>query len=78
MVTSSRAASAARVCGAVLTRSRRRSVRRIASDAASFFTGQIVTGPTTVTYHVDALAAGTFFFHCDIHPTLMFGTFVVR
>jgi plastocyanin len=46
--------------------------------AKSFFMGQIVTGPTTVTYHVDALSAGTFFFHCDIHPTLMFGTFVVR
>jgi plastocyanin len=46
--------------------------------ATSFFTGQIVTGPTTVTYNVDALSAGTFFFHCDIHPTMMFGTFVVR
>jgi plastocyanin len=46
--------------------------------ARSFFTGQIVTGPVTVTYQVDALGAGTFFFHCDIHPTLMFGTFVVR
>jgi plastocyanin len=47
-------------------------------NATSFFTGEIVTGPATVTYRVDPLSAGAFFFHCDIHPTLMFGTFVVR
>jgi plastocyanin len=47
-------------------------------NATSFFTGQIVTGPTTITYRVDPLSAGVFFFHCDIHPTLMFGAFVVR
>jgi plastocyanin len=38
----------------------------------------IVTGPGTATYKVDALKAGTYFFHCDIHPTTMTGTFVVK
>ena len=40
--------------------------------------GQIVIGPTTVTYHVVALVAGTYYFHCDVHPTAMQGTFVVK
>jgi plastocyanin len=35
------------------------------------------TGPGTTTYQVDALEAGTYFFQCDVHPTAMFGTFVV-
>lgn len=36
----------------------------------------IITGPATVTYNVDPLDAGIYYFHCDIHPTSMFGTFV--
>ena len=46
--------------------------------ARSLFQGQIVIGPTTLTYHVGALAAGTYYFHCDVHPTAMQGTFVVK
>ncbi|HET7173328.1 MAG TPA: cytochrome c oxidase subunit II [Nocardioidaceae bacterium] len=42
------------------------------------FRGQIVTGPKTVTYHVPALPAGTYYFRCDVHPTAMHGTFVVK
>lgn len=42
------------------------------------FTGQIVTGPTTAAYHVPALPAGTYYFRCDVHPTAMHGTFVVK
>jgi len=42
------------------------------------------TGPTdtipggqTTTYTVGPLPAGTYYFHCDIHPTTMTGTFIV-
>jgi plastocyanin len=45
-------------------------------NAESLFTGDLVTGPETVTYQVSALPAGTYYFHCDVHPTQMFGTFV--
>jgi len=44
----------------------------------SLFTGALVTGPKTVTYQVPALPAGTYYFRCDVHPTQMFGTFVVK
>jgi plastocyanin len=43
----------------------------------TFFQGDIVPGPKTVTYSVPALKAGTFHFHCQIHPNLMNGTFIV-
>jgi len=46
--------------------------------AKSLFTGALVTGPKTVTYQVPALSAGTYYFRCDVHPTQMFGTFVVK
>jgi len=36
------------------------------------------TGPGSVTYEVPALKAGTFHFHCAVHPELMKGTFVVK
>jgi plastocyanin len=47
-------------------------------NAKSLFFGQLVTGPTTTTYQVPALLAGTYYFHCDVHPTTMTGTFVVK
>ena len=43
----------------------------------SMFTGDPVVGPGSITYHVPKLSAGTYYFRCDIHPTQMFGTFVV-
>jgi plastocyanin len=46
-------------------------------SAKSLFIGDLVTGPSTTTYQVPALAAGTYFFHCDVHPLQMRGTFVV-
>ncbi len=48
------------------------------SASQSLFTGELVTGPKTVTYKVDALQPGTYFFRCDVHPTTMFGTFIVK
>lgn len=47
------------------------------SATTVLFKGAVVAGPTTTTYHVPALKAGTYYFRCDIHPTQMFGTFVV-
>jgi plastocyanin len=34
------------------------------------FEGDLITGPATTTYEVDALAAGTYFFFCRIHPQM--------
>jgi plastocyanin len=45
----------------------------------SLFTGDLVTGPDkSVTYDVPALPAGTYHFHCIVHPDQMKGTFVVE
>ena len=46
------------------------------ANGASVFKGEIVTGPTTASYQVPALAAGTYTFLCDVHPT-MTGTLTV-
>jgi nitrite reductase (NO-forming) len=48
------------------------------SATTALFTGEMVTGPKKVTYDVPALDAGTYFFRCDVHPTTMTGTFIVR
>lgn len=48
------------------------------SAAKNLFKGQVVTGSKTVVYHVPALPAGTYYFRCDVHPTQMYGTFVVK
>jgi plastocyanin len=40
------------------------------------FKGDIVTGPATVEYHVPGIPPGTYYFHCDVHPT-MTGSVVV-
>ena len=45
----------------------------IFSDEAmtqSVFKGDIIIGPKTTTYNVSALPAGTYHFHCDVHPTM--------
>jgi plastocyanin len=36
-----------------------------------------LTGVASTDYHVDALDAGTYFFHCDVHPT-MTGQVIVK
>ena len=47
------------------------------SSGASKFKGDIVTGPIKTTYQVPALAAGTYTFMCDVHPS-MTGTLTVK
>jgi len=45
----------------------------------AFFTGDQITGPNkSTTYKVAALGAGTYHFHCIVHPDQMNGSFVVK
>jgi predicted lipoprotein with Yx(FWY)xxD motif/plastocyanin len=45
----------------------------------AIFAGQVVTGPTTITYTFTApTTPGTYFFRCDIHPSIMTGSFIVQ
>ncbi len=49
------------------------------SASTSIFIGQTITGPATTTYTFDApKTPGSYFFRCDVHPSLMTGTFVVQ
>lgn len=48
------------------------------SATEGLFVGEIFQGTDTRTYEVPALDAGTYFFRCDVHPTQMTGTFVVK
>ena len=41
-----------------------------------FFKGELIEGPNKITYSVQALPQGRFFFRCDPHPD-MNGTFIV-
>jgi plastocyanin len=47
------------------------------ANGGDVFKGDIVTGPTTVTYQVPALAAGSYQFRCIVHPS-MTGTLTVK
>ena len=47
------------------------------AKGSSMFKGQIITGPAKAAYQVPALAAGTYMFVCDVHPT-MTGTLTVK
>lgn len=54
------------------------SVYTDSTASKSIFIGSIVTGPATTTYTFTAPAApGTYFFRCDVHPTIMTGSFIV-
>lgn len=46
-------------------------------DAKVLFRGEQFRGAKKVTYRVDALAAGEYHFHCDVHPAAMFGVLLV-
>jgi plastocyanin len=41
------------------------------------FTGKLIVGPKTITYKVTALDAGTYYYHCSVHPTEMNGDLIV-
>jgi plastocyanin len=46
--------------------------------AKIIFQGQTINGVSTVSYQFTAPSApGTYFFRCDVHPTIMTGDFVV-
>ena len=48
------------------------------AQANILFKGQLVTGPATITYAFTAPPKpGTYFFHCEVHPTQMKGTVTV-
>jgi plastocyanin/mono/diheme cytochrome c family protein len=47
------------------------------ASGASLFKGDLVTGVSTVTYTVPALAAGTYPFNCTVHPN-MTGTLTIK
>ncbi len=48
------------------------------SAQTKLFVGDFITGVKTTTYTFDAPSTpGNYFFRCDVHPTLMFGTFTV-
>jgi plastocyanin len=52
-------------------------IYRDASAAEKVFVEEPFGGPRVVTYEVPALAAGTYFFRCDLHPDMQ-GTLTVR
>ena len=47
------------------------------SASTPIFSGITVEGGTSYTYQIQSLAAGTFYFFCNIHPTTMTGTLTV-
>jgi plastocyanin len=40
------------------------------------FTGDLVTGPSSIEYSLPALPAATYYFRCDVHPAMQ-GVYVV-
>jgi plastocyanin len=49
-----------------------------ATAKTKIFAGDFVTGPKIVTYTFTAPSQpGTYFFRCDVHPTVMTGSFIV-
>jgi LPXTG-motif cell wall-anchored protein len=47
------------------------------TSTETLFQGDILAGPKSTVYAVPNMKAGTYHFHCEIHPNLMNGTFVV-
>ena len=48
------------------------------SATKKIFIGEFITGTKTTTYEFDAPSTpGNYFFRCDLHPSIMYGTFEV-
>jgi plastocyanin/predicted small secreted protein len=48
------------------------------NSSVSIFSGAIITGGENITYTFAAPASpGTYYFRCDVHPTVMKGQFIV-
>ncbi len=43
---------------------------RDAGYTDSVFAGELITGPASKDYALPPLPAGTYYFHCDVHPTM--------
>jgi plastocyanin len=50
----------------------------IVDGSNKLFSGEVITGTKSTTYQVKGLPAGTYQFHCDVHPGQMTGTFIVK
>lgn len=48
------------------------------TSTSVLFRADIFPGPKTSSFQVPALKAGSYVFHCEVHPSVMLGTFVVR
>jgi plastocyanin len=49
------------------------------ANGKNVFRGTVFPGPgKSMTYQVAALPAGSYYFHCDVHPSQMFGTLTVK
>jgi plastocyanin len=46
-------------------------------SSETIFAGDIIPGPKNTLYAVNPIKPGTYHFHCEVHPNLMNGTFVV-
>jgi plastocyanin len=50
-----------------------------ASATTPIFKGEAINGPGTIVYKFTApTQPGTYFFRCDVHPTTMTGSFIVK
>lgn len=48
------------------------------SATEAMFKADVFRGPAVKTFNVNALRPGTYAFHCEVHPSQMSGTFVVK